>query len=191
MAAPTSSGPATALVQPLALRDDAAMVSPWQIYYEVAAKQVEAQRIQHQELEIKSQRLTAMAGILTGLIMTLLTPLGIVKGWLIAPAAAVAASMLASAIFTFLVMQARQFSIGPRLDELESEVRRHTPSADHSYTPHIVMYAGSAMHVATCENEPALVQKARYLTWNTIAVLILLVAALLLTAAAFIITTAA
>ena len=159
------------------------MQSAWKLYYEISAARVESQRIQHQDMEAKSQRFTAVSGVLTGLLLTFLTPLKVVQGWVYVPAIVIAVSLLASAVCTLLVMKTRQLSVGPRLNDLKSEISNNG-SKDHLGT-HIFMYAGSEMHLASSQNERVLERKVRFLFWNTIATLSLLVASLPLIATAF------
>ena len=79
-------------------------------------------------------------------------------------------------------MRSRGFSVGPRLDDLEQEAERavHFPDSE----AHILRFAGSALHLAYCENEKQTARKVRLLLLNTIATVALVVATLPLIGAA-------
>lgn len=157
----------------------------WQLYYEIAAAQVESQERQNQDIERKSQRFTTAAAATTGLLVTFLTGYGlVVEKWLVVPAAAVAVLLLTSVLLTFLVMRIQEFSIGPRLDVLEQDILESGSSPDPE--AHIYRRAGASTHEAYCDNEDTMSRKARLLLWNIVVTCLLLVPALSLVAVALV-----
>ena len=148
-----------------------------ELYYDVAKSHIQSQDAQHRDLETKSLRYTTASLTITGLLVTLLLSTGVqIEGWNVAPAVAVAVSVMVSAVLTFLTLWTRDFDINPRLDDFAEYLNKDEDLGSEYW----LQWVGKAMRMAYEQNERIIKRKANLILWNQVATLVLLSAGLVL-----------
>lgn len=151
-------------------------MSPRELYYDVARANIQSQDAQHRDLETKSLRLTTASLAIVGLLVAMIQSEGKVAGWELIPATAVAITVVASIVLTFVALWTQDFHLNPKLDEFAGFMDEDE-YADWD-KDRWLKWVGRAICMAYHHNEAIIEKKACLIRWNQVATLVLLLASL-------------